>query len=487
MSLQRALPALLISVALALTLLWPGDVSWGSDEPRLIAEAWHANHDRELARGGLWGNFGIRYGPLPTWIYQALLLITHDPIALVVLRALLCFSATAAGLLWLARELRLPAWFAGALLAAPYVVQYHRLLWDASFAMPLSALTLAAFAHFLRTGSAKTLALTVTGTFLLPTIHPQTLPLALSLLGWLAWKQRPALRANWKPLAVLLLALLGTHAVWVVEATFGFVHELGSSVSRGYPDGASRFVCAMAPLLAGNLLGGPGIAAQASPTPLLLPLWGLYVVYPLAWCGIAIAVRHRREATPRAVVGLVALAAIAVQALLFGLMRIPAGPQYFFGTFALHAFLAWLAVDELRVFRIGTVIGSLVAFCAVAGTAGFASVVHVAGFAQTLGWVKLENQADIARKLNDFSDRTVRTDATLYFQHAQGLRALRLLLPRAHGVSQRESGQLFIAAPRSDWWHSGEKPGYLVLSEHAGDGDVVDITPLPKGWQPASW
>ncbi len=488
MSWKRLGTALLVAAALALTILWPGDATWLSDEPRLLAEAWHANHDGELARGGLWGNFGIRYGPLPTWIYQALLLITHDPETLLLLRALLCAGATTAGLLWLARELRLPAWFAAAILAAPYVVQYHRLLWDASFAMPLGALTLAAFAHFLRTGSGKTLALTVAGAGLLPTIHPQALPFSLPLFGWLAWRHHPALRAHWKPLLALALVLLSTHAVWIVEAVFGFAHQLGGSVSHGYPNGAPRLACALAPLLGGNLIGGPGIAAQAPGAPLLLPLFGLYAVYPLVWAGIFVAAQRWRETSPRAAVGTVALAGLFVQAALFGLMRIPSGPQYFFGTFAMHAVLAWFAVDELRTLRFGTILGGAFAACAFAGTVGFASVVHSEGYAHTLGWAKLENQAAIARQLNKFSDQTVRTDAVLYLQHPQALRTLRLLLPREPGAAPRENGRLFIAAPHrvvcgGDFVNRGR----FVLHERGSAGDLLDVTPLPKGWRPASW
>jgi hypothetical protein len=115
-----------------------GDVSFLIDEPRLLAMAWHANHDGVLATTGLAGNFGVRYGPLAVQVYQALLLITHDPYALVILRGLLCGGVTAFGLLWLARTLKFPAWFAVAVLVAPLIVTYQRVLWDASFALPVA-------------------------------------------------------------------------------------------------------------------------------------------------------------------------------------------------------------------------------------------------------------------------------------------------------------------------------------------------------------
>ena len=89
------LGVLLVLLALIPLVIWPQDVSWCIDEPRLIATAWHANNDGHLAAHGLYGNFGVCYGPVPTQVYQLLLSITHDPGTLVILRALLLASITA--------------------------------------------------------------------------------------------------------------------------------------------------------------------------------------------------------------------------------------------------------------------------------------------------------------------------------------------------------------------------------------------------------
>jgi len=481
---RQIFAGLFIAAALCLAALWPGDVSWNSDEPRLIAEAWHANHDHEPARGGLWGNFGIRYGPLPTWIYQLLLAATHDPETLVLARALLCAGATAAGLLWLARELRLPPWFAAALIAAPYVVQYQRLLWDASFAMPLSTLTLAAFATFLRTGHRAALGVTVAGAFLLPTIHPQALPCSLALAGWLGWRHLAALRAHWKMLATLSLVLAAAHAAWIVEAAFGFAHNLSGSVAHGYPNGASHARCALAPLLGGNLIGSPAIAAQVNaPGALRVLLFGLGAFYPLAWFGIAACARRFRSARkPREQVGAVVVIALALQAALFGILRIPAGPQYFFGTFGLHALLAWFAVDNLHRHRLGRMLGPAFAACAFTGSLWLAAIVHREGYASDLSWPTLKSQVAVARQLNAFDDARALTDVRLFQQHPQALRTLRLLLPPPAGSRQRTSGRLLIT-------HARPGSGEAVLQERDpnGRGEPMDVTPLPKGWQPAAW
>jgi len=483
---SRALLALIpLFAAVALTLLWPGDVPWQIDEPRLIANAWHANHDHELVPGGLWGNFGIRYGPLPTWIYQGLLLVTHEPVTLAFLRALLCVGTTAGAFYWLAKELKLPVWFAAALIASPLVVEYHRILWDASFALPLSALTLAAFVAFLRTGGATPFLITLAGTFLVPTIHPQGLPLALPVFGWIVWKQRPALQRHFKAVLVLLLVLGLSHSLWFFEAVWGVAHNVSGSLSKGYPHGASHLACALAPLFGGNLLGGQlafgQVFAGELPPAARVAQQLLGLIYPLAWIGIAVSLRRvwkAREFSPRDVLAATVLGGIVLQAALFGVLRIPPGPQYFFGTFGLHAVLAWLAVDELRFLRVGKLLGAVFGVTAFSATIALAARVNAEGFNATLGWPTLKAQVAVARALNDYNDPEAHTDVRLYQQGPQALRTLRLLMPPTPGTTQRRSGRLSLE-------ESGEK--LQLVERDAPSGLAIDVTPLPKGWIPEKW
>src|SRR4051812_10903056 len=58
-------------------VLWVGDISFMQDEPRLLAKAFHANERHAIEIKGLNGNFGVPYGPLPTHIYQIILVFTH--------------------------------------------------------------------------------------------------------------------------------------------------------------------------------------------------------------------------------------------------------------------------------------------------------------------------------------------------------------------------------------------------------------------------
>src|SRR5688572_556206 len=177
--------------ALVPAVIWPGDTPWMNDEPAQIAKAFHANQARTLEHRGLKGSLGIHYGPLPTQIYQALLLLTHDPVKLVVLRAALCSGATALALLWLSRTLRLNPWFAACVVLAPFVWLWTRQLWDASFAIPIGAIALAAYASFLHTRSRWPLFLALLCALALPVIHFQDLPLAAVILGHALWRHRP--------------------------------------------------------------------------------------------------------------------------------------------------------------------------------------------------------------------------------------------------------------------------------------------------------
>ena len=129
---------------------------------------------------------------------------------------------------------------------------------------------------------------------------------------------------------------------------------------------------------------------------------------------------------------LVALIALGLQALLFGLMRIPSAPQYFFGTFVLHVVVAWLAVSALRPWRIGACLGALYAAGCLVLTIEAAWSIHEHGYERPL-WPTLANSVSVARQLNRFTDSTAFTDVAVYQKSPQALRTQRLLLPPTQG------------------------------------------------------
>jgi hypothetical protein len=496
-------PALIL-LGLALTALWPGDVSWLMDEPRLIATAWHLNHDGQIAVGGLYGNFGIRYGPLPTQIYQLLLLVTHDPLTLVVLRSVLCAGVSGFGLLWLGRSLGLPGWFAAGVMVSPYVVAYNRVLWDASFAMPVGVLALAAFADFLRTRRNWSLCGCVLASVLAVTIHPQALPLTVSILGWLGWQHRAALWQARRALVITGLVVLLLNGFYFVQFAGQLAARLSGSVQKGYPGGGSHWISALAPLLGGRLLCGADylekLARPGAPEWLhTAAAFCATLFYPLAWAGILFAGRtawqvfQRRKtasadnasADPREAVAIVVFIALGLQALLFGLMRIPAAPQYFFGTFVLHVVVAWLAVNALRPRRIGIFLGALYATGCATLTLEAALSIHEHGYERPL-WPTLANSVSVVRQFDRFGVATVFTTVAVYQKSPQALRTLRLLLPPDPGAPLDIRHQPFVTRASGN----ETKPGEAIVLELPSislpprGSQEIEVTPLPEDWVP---
>ena len=500
---SQRIALVLVLLALGPVVLWSGEVSWLIDESRILAAAWHANAGGQLADGGLYGNFGIRYGPLPTQLYQALLLLTHDPVTLVVLRGLLCAGLTGGALLWLARSLALPAWFAAAVLVSPHVVAFHRVLWDASFCVPLGALGFAAFADFLRTQRAWSLRVCVGATAVLPLIHPQALAFSAPVFGWLAWRQRAALWRDRRALALVALGVFALHAVYLFQATGQLFARLSGEVAKGYPGGGTRLLSALAPLLGGRMLCGADYLESLA-RPAALPAlqaaaqWSVRLIYPMIWLGIALsgwaAFRAARQGGIAALavrdqVALVALAGLFCQMLLAGVMRVPALPQYFFGTFVLHLFMAWLAVAALSRWRFGVLPGVLYGVGGAVLTVSAALVIHAHGFEKPR-WPTLGNDVALVRQLNAFPEPAALTDIALYQRNPQILRTLRLLLPPTPDGASPTSGQPFLH------YRTGTPPtGEVVLTAlppgtPAPPGSQpIDLTPLPKNWvpDPATW
>ena len=501
---QQWIAILLVLATMVPLVLWPGDVSWCIDEPRLIANAWHANHDGHLAVHGLYGNFGVCYGPVPTQVYQALLAITHDPYTLVILRALLCAAITAGSLLWLARSLDLPAWFAAAILIGPQITNHHRVLWDASFTIPFGTLALAAFASFLRTRGKWPLRITVFAALEVPLIHPQSLPLALPFLGYLLWRHRIDLWNDRRGLLWTVGLLLALNAKYIVIATFNVLYRITHATGTSYPGIGSRVVSMLAPLFGGNLLNGYDyvhtMARPAGPDWLVATAsWAARLVYPFIWLGIGAAcwqvprvLRSWRDnggsLSTRAVFSTVAIAGLLLQALIFGALRIPLGPQYYFGTFALHAFFAWLGIDLLRRVRLAAVLGGAFALGCAYVTLGVAYQLHHHGY-EYAGWPTMRSAVELTRMLNAYEDSAAHTDIDFFKQYPQPLRTVRLLLPPETNQPKQKSGRLLITYAETN----GVKNGRMIVTEWNNapppKATLMDITPLPRDWvpDPSTW
>jgi hypothetical protein len=488
------------------TVMWPGAVSWMCDEPMLIAQAHYYNAAHMLAVHGLNGNMFVPYGPLPTQIYQLMLLFTHDPRTLVAIRAFGCATMLIGSFLWLAKTLRLSPWFAAAVMLAPYLWWSERVLWDASFALPIGALGAAAYASFLATNSRRSLIVAVAALTLVPLIHLQGLPLFAAFIGHLLWRHPKAIRQNAVDLAIVALAIGAINLRYIGVLIVTVVPKLGMIFHHGYGGGAanhdSRFISFTGPFRGGLLLAGEQFATKMNTMrgPAHLIAAAVLVsklVIPLIWVGIvsSVIVVWRRWKTSvagdnatsvRAAIAGICLACLLLQIMLAVALRIPPYPQYCFGTFPIHVLFAWFGIGTLMRVRLGiltTLIwGSSLAFI----TLGGAWQLHRYGWSRDgLSSPSLDDQVQIAQTLNRYDDEKVWTNVDMYQTFPQAIRALRVILPPGPAKPGTHSPHgLFIRyVPEA-----GPESSRIELVEMHADSEIpakafeLDVTPWPRAY-----
>jgi hypothetical protein len=175
--------------------------------------------------------------------------------------------------------------------------------------------------------------------------------------------------------------------------------------------------------------------------------------------------------------------------LLYGVMRMPVAPQYFFGTFAVTCCSPGSASTSLSRLRVGWVAigvyGLSVAFITLASTAK----IHREGYGRAFPRPSLRNQVQVARELNRYADASVLTDVDIYKIHPQSIRTLRLLLPRRRANRSRPAaGSSCATAPAGREATAPSKLAELPPGQHPGERfEPLDVTPLPPDWHPAKW
>jgi hypothetical protein len=507
----RALPprlswalAAVVTLAMALgpAMLWPADVSWMNDEPGLLSQAYHYNQLHMLARRGLSGSFPIPYGPFPTQVYQLLLLLTHDLPLIVLIRATLYAAITALSLLWMARTLRLTPWFAAAVVLAPILWFSGRVLWDASFAVPIAALALAAYALFLQSGSGRSLILAVAAAILVPLIHLQGLPLFGAIIGHLLLRRRQALRRHWLGIALMVGAILAFNGLYIWDTTIEISRNFLSLLRVGPTSKVPVINALLGSFMGGRLLEGSLFATATS--HLRGPAWLIEtaktvsgMILPLIWAGIGLCAwrvykaRGSRSidmrdqplntatATLDEVIG-IALAGLAMQILMFGVLRVPGSRYYFFGTFPFHVLFAWIAIDALKRVRLRAVAIAAWGTSLAIITVGSMLQVHRTGWANS---PSLSNQIEVAQALNHYSDTMVMNSIPLYREYPHAIQALRLIYPPdpAQRTSTSRHGLLIRYQPA---FRGRDNRIELVeihsLADVPTGATSLKVTPLPR-------
>ncbi len=166
-------------------LLFPGDVSFVNDEPLIIREALLHNQQGKIVTEGLRGNLGIKYGPVPFWFYQLMLLLTHNLILISLVKNLLHLAIFTYALLYLGKELNLTRPFALLVLCSPYIMHLNRVLWSFALMGPLSGCLVLWLLRFRRTGKYRYFLLSVLTTIAFTYTHPMsafiTIPFYISV------------------------------------------------------------------------------------------------------------------------------------------------------------------------------------------------------------------------------------------------------------------------------------------------------------------
>jgi len=397
----RALILLVVTLGV-LRLLFPGDVPFINDEPRIVAAALDANQAGVPASVGLRGTRGAPYGPVPTWIYQGALAFTSDLRVVVVLRALLVTGLTGWALVLLSRALPgvVPALGAFALLS-PYLWLYARDLWDNSFAVPFSAMCLAAYARYLVSERIRWLAGSAAFGVACLLTHLMTVPvIAAVALHFVLTRWREMLRGP------SFAAVVGGIAAAAVLVSAPYLREVMSSEGVGFA--LSPYAPALAFGIGGfrtfSLVGFDyviGAWPVAGLAPWLVGFSAL--VFPAGAYGAFLVLRRAQEAdsSPGRELSRVLLYTLLVFVLLANGQRLVEHPHYYSGVWAVFFCLWWVGMSRLMERTWARRLFFLQATVMVLFLSGLAGWLHANGGTRSLRYgPTLGNQMLVAQQLD---------------------------------------------------------------------------------------
>lgn len=425
-------PGVLLTAIVILAAVRPGDTPWINDEPILMELAIRYNHFASDIYGfslpftpcpfGALGTRGARYGPLPAWLEQLGLALTHDLAVMVAVRAVAFSGLTALALYWLARVLGLGPWFAVVTLLGPWLWFYSRSLGDVTWSIPICAGVFAAYAAFLDRPTGGPLRVALLCCILLPLVHLMGLALVLPVgIHFLVFHWRAIWKWKWSVLCIVAACLY----LFRPYLMFMLFHTQPSR-----PQGNSPVLGWLFPLLGGHYLtlGVAGTmpgdgwqdyapewlrfvvsTAQWISRLALVAVWiGMILAMPRAWRALRVP-----DAAVKDHLCVIGLATWICQTVLDGLERLYFSPHYYVGTWIAYAFFAWIAMDWLlgAGVRIGAVVRGAVAIyaaCLVIGVCIISATIARDGGTRGVYYgTCLGNQMEAVEKIRQFSDRSV--------------------------------------------------------------------------------
>ena len=444
-----------LAAAGLIPVIWPGDAPFINDEPQLVASAVAASHQGRLAPLGLLGTYGFRYGPAPTWVYQALLALTHDLVRVATLHVLLMSAVTAAALWWLGRSLRLWIWFAPVPLLSPYYWFYARVLWDNPFLLPLGTVAFAGYAAFLQSGSRAGLRISIAAMLGIPLVHLMGIALVVPLAAHMILIRPRALWAD-----RYALAALGGAAAWVAWPYWTYL----AGPRLPTPAVGPALEGWLFPLSSGRLLSARGLEYFYGPGPVSGRVFEVagaisWIGYGLVWCGVVLAITlvvrawRRHEWTARTHLAAIATGSLVCQSVLHGLTAKFEHPHYHNGTWISLVVLSWLTVDWLaagpRAARMaGWVTTAALAASLLTAVGTLALCLHRSQGTRDVYGPTLANQQRVARELAHYApDSDVEVHVNMWERFPHTLATLRALNRRAEGTQRRQAIELRYVSP----------------------------------------
>jgi hypothetical protein len=349
---DEAPPPLAVLVTLlvllgSLRLFFPGDVPFINDEPALVQAALEANESGTPASAGLLGTRGVRNGPAAIWFYQLSLALTHDLGNVALAKIAIVTSLTCVALVLIARAgLPVVPGLGAFALLSPYLWLYARDLWDNSFAIPLSAMLLAAYIRFCRDERLRWLGVAALFGTLCFLTHFMTLPLVgavglhFAATRWRSVAESPRFAAAVAGILVLCLVLALPYLVQLSGRSLTSFRWLPSPRPLAFSLNGLRLFT-----LAGfDYFIGPWSLGGSGPIVRLATLFS----YVAGAVGLAVIVTDvRRGDRLRRQVASVLLLALALFVLVANGRGLTEHPHYYNGMWIVFFCIWWIGMSRL--------------------------------------------------------------------------------------------------------------------------------------------
>jgi len=430
--------AIACAVGGMIPLFFPADAPWINDEPMLLGQAWNVVHKMEIPTHGLMGTVGLYYGPVPVLIYSMALVFTHNLVLLVFLRALFFNLSIGLSVWWLARMCPKLSPPVGALaMLSPYYWFYGRLLWDNSFLIPFSALTLVTYVSFCRTQAVWKLWVVALGMVLMFQTHLMSLTLIVPITGHFLWRYESWAVKHLRK--CLLIAILGFLAClpYLIDAAHHLTEIRAASADWKL---AQWFFT----LLGGRTFSAVGLDyffgeswQNFSRFPVLAwILTGVSALGLLAfWVGLGEAWRFWMRSKdvpgdPHLEFHLfsIVLATLVLEALMNGITRTSGEPHYYNSTSFCVFTLIWLGYSQVKAKRWRWTLPSLHAIAMLAILLSVIGHIHKNQGNTNLHYgPTLQTQLEVLKRLDFQNPQT--TVADHYSRYPQAFRVLQLFYP----------------------------------------------------------